>query len=210
MFINTETQEWPISEHAIRASNLNISFTEEFVPPYPFMQVKATIPSKTFNRVTHTLEQSTPECINGEYFQTWKVVAKYKTKEEEDIAVEAHLKHTVENKLLEINSMREKANYDSFTYNGKQVSCSTLSRSDIDGVTSYVALFNSFPAGFPHKWKCIDNTFIPIETVDDWKSFVSAMAEQGTKNFLHSQYLKQLVAGCTTAEEVESVTWDTK
>ena len=46
--------------------------------------------------------------------------------------------------------------------------------------------------------------------IDDWKVFVSAMVEQGTKNFLHSQYLKQLVAGCTTAEEVESVTWDTK
>jgi hypothetical protein len=204
MFINTETQEWPISEHAIRASNLNISFTEEFVPPYPFMQVKATIPSKTFNRVTHTIEQSTPECVDGEYFQTWKVVPKYKTKEEEDEAIASHLKSVVEGKLSEINSMREKANYDSFTYNGKQVSCSALSRSDIDGVTNYVALFNSFP----HKWKCIDNTFIPIETVDDWKVFVSTMVEQGTKNFLHSQYLKQLVAGCTTAEEVNAIKWE--
>ena len=183
MFINIETQEWPISEHAIRASNLNISFTEEFVPPYPFMQVKATIPSKTFNRVTHIIEQSTPECVDGEYFQTWKVVPKYKTKEEEDEAVASHLKSVVEGKLSEINSMREKANYDSFTHNGKQ-------------------------AGFPHKWKCLDNTFIPIETVDDWKVFVSTMVEQGTKNFLHSQYLKQLVAGCTTAEEVESITWE--
>ena len=210
MFINTSTNEYPVSEHSIRLQHLNTSFTEEFSPPTPFKRVSATVHSEKFNNVTHTLEQSTPECVDGEYFQAWKVVPKYKTKEEEDIALAAHLKHTVENKLLEINSMREKANYDSFTYNGKQVSCSALSRSDIDGVTSYVALFNSFPAGFPHKWKCIDNTFIPIETVDDWKSFVSAMAEQGTKNFLHSQYLKQLVAGCTTAEEVESITWDTK
>ena len=103
MFINVETQEWPISEHASRTSNLNISFTAEFVPPYPFMQVKATIPSKTFNRVTHTIEQSTPECVDGEYFQTWKVVPKYKTKEEEDEAVASHLKSVVEGKLASID-----------------------------------------------------------------------------------------------------------
>ena len=131
MFINVETQEWPISEHAIRTSNLNTRFTEEFVPPYPFMQVKATIPSETFNRVTHTIEQSTPECVDGEYFQTWKVVPKYKTKEEEDEAILDNLNDTKSAKNLEINTERLKANNSWFVFLDSRIACDQLSKNDI-------------------------------------------------------------------------------
>ena len=208
MFINIETQEWPISEHAIRASNLNTSFTEEFVPPYPFMQVKATIPSKTFNRVTHIIEQSTPECVDGEYFQTWKVVPKYKTKEEEDKAILDNLNDTKIAKNLEINTERLKANNSWFVFLDSRIACDQLSREDINGVNGYVSNTGSLPDSWPGGWKHMDNGYVPIVNVDMWKMFYKAMVDQGMTNFQKAQTLKQRVSEATTVQEVAAINWE--
>jgi hypothetical protein len=110
-------------------------------------------------------------------------------------------------KITEINKARLTANTTSFPYLGKQIACDALSRSDIDGVNGYVALMGAFPSSWVGKWKAADDTYLTIETLDDWKAFYSAMVNQGQSNFVYSQWLKQQVAAATTAADVDAVYW---
>lgn len=106
-----------------------------------------------------------------------------------------------------INAWRAEANQSSFPFEGKQIACDQLSRSDLDGVASHVLLFGEFPEGFPNAWKAIDNTYVPLPTVDTFKSMYAAMTRQGTINFARSQQLKALVAAAADVSEVNAVTW---
>lgn len=110
-------------------------------------------------------------------------------------------------KISEINSARLAANMSSFTYLDKQIACDALSRSDIDGTNGYIALMGGFPPEWVGKWKTVDNTTVPIETLDDWKAFYAAMVNQGQKNFLYSQALKQLVAQAVDVSQVNAIYW---
>lgn len=110
-------------------------------------------------------------------------------------------------KRVEINLAREKANKSSFTYLGKEISCDSLSRSDIDAVSSELALTDSFPTGWPGGWKCMDNTYVPITDKATWIAFLQAMTTQGTANFLHAQTKKAEIEAATTIAEVEAVAW---
>ena len=106
-----------------------------------------------------------------------------------------------------VNAARLQANQTSFTYLGKEIAADPLSRSDIDAINGEVANTGAFPAGWPGGWKCIDNTYVAITTVDDWKAFYTAMVNQGTANFAHAQTLKAQIASATTIAEVEAVQW---
>lgn len=106
-----------------------------------------------------------------------------------------------------INMWRAEANQTSFPYVGKQVACDQLSRSDLDGVASHVLLFGQFPEGFPNAWKAVDNTYIPLPSIDAFKDMYAAMTRQGTINFARSQQLKALVAAAADVSEVNAVTW---
>jgi hypothetical protein len=110
-------------------------------------------------------------------------------------------------RLAEINRARLAANTSSFTYADKAIACDALSRGDIDGVNGYVALMGDFPPGWVGKWKAADNSFVPIETLDDWKAFYAAMVNQGQSNFLYSQWLKQQVAAAGTVDDVDAIYW---
>lgn len=111
------------------------------------------------------------------------------------------------NKVSEINNARLVANTKYFNYNDKQIACDTLSRSDIDGTNGYVSLMGTFPDGWVGQWKTVDNTYIPIATIDDWKAFYAAMVAQGQANFLYAQGLKKLVADATDVQQVAAVYW---
>jgi hypothetical protein len=110
-------------------------------------------------------------------------------------------------KNAEINSARLAANLSFFVFSGKHISCDTLSRSDIDAVNGYVTLTGTFRGGWPGAWKAIDNTYVPINTVDDWKAFYGAMVDQGQANFAHAQELKVQLANATTEEEIAQIVW---
>lgn len=110
-------------------------------------------------------------------------------------------------KNAEINASRMTANFSHFTYSGKQIACDALSRGDIDGVNGYVSLTGTFRTGWHGVWKAMDNTYVPIATVDDWKAFYAAMVDQGQANFDHAQDLKASLASATTAEQVDAITW---
>lgn len=127
------------------------------------------------------------------------------------LQVEVTPNHTLETakaeKSLEINEARLAATYTSFTHAGKTISCDRLSRSDIDGTNGHVTLFGAFPSGWPGGWKAVDNTYVPILTVEQWKDFYASLTSQGTANFNHAQQLKAQLAAATTLAEVEAITW---
>jgi hypothetical protein len=110
-------------------------------------------------------------------------------------------------KNVQINVWRASANLSTFPYNGKLIACDALSRSDIDGVANHIALFGTFPEGFPGAWKATDNTFIPMTDIDAFKEMYAAMTAQGTANFSYSQELKAALATATTQEEIAAIVW---
>lgn len=110
-------------------------------------------------------------------------------------------------KNSEINAARLEANRTAFTHRGKSFACDELSRSDIDGTNGFVALYGHLPPGWVGGWKAIDNTYLPISTVEEWKAFYSAMFDAGVANFAHAQDLKSRLNSATTAEEISAIEW---
>lgn len=110
-------------------------------------------------------------------------------------------------KNTEIDNMRAAANASAFPYGGKMIASDALSRSDIDGVANHIALFGTFPEGFPGGWKATDKTMLPLPDIDAFRAMYAAMTEQGTANFNYSQELKVRLAAASTAEEIAAITW---
>ena len=137
--------------------------------------------------------------------------SKYHAKKLVGTVIEWVLPATLEgvkaSKRAQINAWRQQANESSFTFAGKQIACDRLSRGDIDGVTSEVAVTQALPATFPGGWKAVDNTYVPIPDVVTWVLFVKAMVAQGSANFAHSQALKTQVDVAATMEEIDAIQW---
>jgi hypothetical protein len=131
--------------------------------------------------------------------------------EEEVAEIEARRAASIDpikaTKNEQINAWRASANLSTFPYNGKEIACDALSRSDIDGVANHIALFGTFPEGFPGAWKATDNTLIPMADIEAFKAMYAAMTAQGTANFSHSQELKAALAAATTQEEITAIVW---
>lgn len=107
----------------------------------------------------------------------------------------------------EINAARLAANFSTFQHAGKAIACDQLSRSDIDGTNGFVALYGALPPGWPGGWKAVDNTYVAIATVADWKAFYTSMFAAGNANFAHAQALKALLAAATTAADIAAIQW---
>lgn len=110
-------------------------------------------------------------------------------------------------KNLEINQWRADANLTTFPHAGKLVACDALSRSDIEGVAGNISLMGAFPAGFPNGWKAVDNTIIPLPTIQSFKDMYASMTLQGTLNFARSQELKQALNLAQTPEAIAAIKW---
>jgi len=106
-----------------------------------------------------------------------------------------------------INAARMTANRGGFTHQGKTISSDALSRSDIDGVNGYASLYGTLPPAWPGGWKAVDNSYLAIASLDDWKLFYSAMVAAGNANFAHAQALKAQLAAATTPAQVEAIQW---
>ena len=111
-------------------------------------------------------------------------------------------------KNAQINKWRAEANLSFFPYEDKLIATDRLARSDIDGVASYVALFNALPPNFPGAWKTIDNSYVLIPDVGAFKALVAAMVTQGNTNFLKSQQLKEQIASAKTEAEITAIQWE--
>lgn len=110
-------------------------------------------------------------------------------------------------KNAEINAARLAANFSTFPHAGKAIACDQLSRSDIDGTNGFVSLYGTLPPGWPGGWKAVDNTYVPISSVDGWKAFYSSLFAAGNANFAHARALKAQLESAQTIEDVEAIQW---
>lgn len=192
------------SIHSIRVGRQDVSLPEspsedELRSIGIFTLVDAQIPA--YDKCSQTIESLEPTLSGGSYERRWAVVG----------MGAAEAASTLDNfkamKNAEINAARLSANRSTFTHQGKAFACDELSRSDIDGVTSYVSLSGSMPPGWPGAWKAVDNTYHPITSVDDWKAFVASMVAAGNANFAKAQALKGRLASATTSDQIEAIRW---
>lgn len=109
----------------------------------------------------------------------------------------------------EINACRELVNSSTFIFKEKAIRCKPLDRGDIDATNGYVALFGAFPEGWPGGWKAVDNSYVDVSTVDDWKAFYKAMVDTGNANFKYAQQLKFRLASAETPEQIAAIKWET-
>lgn len=110
-------------------------------------------------------------------------------------------------KSQQINEWRAAANATTFPYLGKHIQCDMLSTIDLMGTANAIALTGSFPPGFPGAWKTLENTYIPLPSVDDFKALYEAFTQQGALNFQHAQDLKAAVAAAATEDQLSAIVW---
>lgn len=122
-------------------------------------------------------------------------------------ALAAQLADLKGRKILEINAARLAANFTTFAHAGKTFACDTLSRSDIDGTNGIISLTGDFPLGWPGGWKAVDNSYIAINTQEQWAAFYLSMCATGAANFAHAQALKAALSSATTPEQVAAINW---
>lgn len=169
-----------------------------------FNVIEIAEPTKPVVTATQKAVQDGFEQVNGVWRAKW-VISNQTS--DELIASAAQLVAAKSNRNLLINDWREKANFTTFPYNNKLIACDSLSRSDIDAVAGHIALFGTFPTGFPGAWKYTDNTYLNLPDIAAFKAMYTAMTTQGTANFTHSQTLKSSLASAATIAQVEAIVW---
>lgn len=179
---------------------LNLSTAKEKKDEGIFDLVIANQP--VYNPRSQTCTEGPIVKINKVWTATWVVSRIAEEVLERNLAYEKNIKKNL------INSWRSKENNTFFVHNGKQISCDNLSRGDIDAVAGNISLRGAFPEGFPGAWKCIDNTYIPIQDLEDFKSMYASMTRQGTMNFMRAQELKEQIANSTSIEELDAIKWE--
>lgn len=199
MYLHTPTLT-QASEQDIRDLFPNVSFPAVFEPPADYMPVVLT-PPPAYDHLVDDVQPAAPVFSQGQWHQQWEVVALAPSIAAGNLAIAKDAKN------LEIDEARASANQTFFVYGGKQISCNSLSRSDIDAINGSVALNGTMPPNWPGAWKAIDKSFVLIPDVATWKAFYAAMVDQGMANFAHSQALKTQLAAATTAAQIAAVTW---
>lgn len=206
-YIHIETGYYPITQDQMRARHPDTLFPDPFEPADGYAPVQyGTLPAH--DAATHRVVELAPVEEDGQWVQAFEVVAL--TPEElaqraADAAVALEAARAAKNAA--INAARLAANFSTFTHAGKVFACDQLSRSDIDGTNGYVALYGALPPGWPGGWKAVDNTYVAIATVADWKAFYASMFAAGNANFAHAQALKAQLASAATLQEVEAIQW---
>jgi hypothetical protein len=150
----------------------------------------------------HKLIDLQPELIDGTWWARYDVVSL--SKEE----IDGLLNEARVDINQRINEWREMANYSYFIFRGKRIACDRLSRSDIDGTGIFVATEGKLPDIWLGGWKAIDNSYVQITSVEDWREFIFAMYDQGQENFQHAQALKYLITLSTDVDFIRNLTWN--
>ncbi len=72
MYLNTQTNQYPVAESQIRAEFPNTSFPQPFVAPEPYVWVFPT-PAPNYNSITQGVRETAITQVNGNWQQTWEV-----------------------------------------------------------------------------------------------------------------------------------------
>lgn len=84
-YINTATNQYPLSERQIREALPQVSFTAPFTAPAPYIIVFPS-PAPGFDSDNEYIEEGFPVDIDGQFYQTWEVKSKWSSQEEADAA----------------------------------------------------------------------------------------------------------------------------
>ncbi len=200
-YYNTQTQTFGHSHDDVaRATNASFAPGTLQVGDYRLIEMA---PEPAYNPQTQRLQPAhAPTPRTGQaWLRGWQVVALTAA----DVA--AQLAVAKAEKYAEINAARLGANTSTFTHAGKVIACDQLSRYDIDGTNGFVTLNDALPPGWPGGWKAVDNTYVAISTVAEWKAFYASMFATGLGNFAHAQALKAQVEAATTLAQVQGIHW---
>lgn len=154
-----------------------------------------------YDPITQALAEAAPKRVNGVWTQQWLVTAHAPDQAAANLAGAKAAKNS------QINAARMAANTSSFVHAGKSFACDALSRGDIDGANGFVAIYGAMPPGWPGGWKAIDNSYLEISTVGQWREFYAAMFAAGAANFAKSQTLKAQLDAATTSAEISAINW---
>lgn len=199
---NGEVFRYPLTIHDIQSFHSNTSFVEGMILlPEGFVEVvRHDVPERTWYQRYH---ETNPVLIEDQWHQNFEITDMSQEEQDQHIATLKTLKNS------EINASRLEANYSAFEYNGKLIAVDQLSRSDIDGTNGIILSTGELPQPWPGGWKATDNTWLPITTVQEWKTFYGAMYQKGVINFVKAQTLKAALyqETCDTPEKIEAIKW---
>lgn len=72
-YINTVTNQYPVTEREIKLEYPNVSFGRPFTPPAPYAEVVET-DQPVYDRVSQAVKEVGPLLAGGVYTQQWEVV----------------------------------------------------------------------------------------------------------------------------------------
>lgn len=112
-YINTQTQQYPISEQDIRNAYPNTSFANPFVPPAEYQWVFAS-PQPTYDPITQGVREVSPVQANGNWQQAWEVFDLDQNQVAANIAAkdQAILDECVSNTQKRLDDFAKTRNYD--------------------------------------------------------------------------------------------------
>ena len=113
MYINTQTNQYPISEGEIRAEYPNTSFATPFIPPDKYQWVFAN-PAPQYDQLTKFVREVSPKKIGDTYHQNWEVLnLDSVTIEQNQLAASERLKaEVVFNTQKRLDNWANTRNYD--------------------------------------------------------------------------------------------------
>lgn len=147
--------------------------------------------------------------VDDEVIQGWVHYRANSTRDGVELAADSTsaLASVKQFKKREIAYSWNRANMSSFPFDGYAVACDSASRHHINDVANHVAMFGCFPPGFAGSWKAVDNSLIPMESVETFKAMCKSLSTYMVENFHRAQSLKEELASATTVEEVEAISW---
>ena len=210
-YINTQTNQYPVTENDIRLAHPNTSFPTPFVAPENYALVFAS-PQPEHNYVTHLARETTPVLsVKGHYEQQWEVVSKFieytdeqgvvhTVEEQEQTAIAQDLATRRVNISGVIKSTRDnKIQSGGYEVEGKWFHSDTVSRSQQTGL---YLMGESVPAGL--MWKTMDGSFVEMTPVLAQKIFFAA-AIQDSVLFQYAESLHQQVKESNNPEQIDIV-----
>lgn len=189
------------SLHAeIRATFPNTSFpvnlTDEMLAEfgvYPVIQV-----APTFDQITHTAQETTPELVNGQYEQRWNIVAL----PAEQVA--ANLDAKKAQMVSAVNARRNAAEEAGFFYLGKPLDSDSRSVQRINTAVQAAQVALAASAPFELEWMCADNTTITLDA-QQMLGVPVALATHANAIHLNGRNLKDAIASATTSAEFAAI-----
>lgn len=193
-YINTETGEYPLDLADIQEYYKNTSLPpDDFEPPEPFARVLEISKPECDKRIQQAVPD-TAVCVDGIYYQSWKIVEIFSTQEEKNASIAAHLQLAKDQKIKIIKDKRARLRTNGVFVNEKWFQTDTVSRS------IWAAMLNvTFPST---QWVTLDDSVVTTSPELAMLVF-QATAQQDVVLANNAQYLILSIDVCEDPETVD-------